>query len=108
MIKVDRDFILNGAMPGGGFNDPVQMTLVALKLPAVSVVDGVRYGNARIFRYYVDRLGEQTYRELVYQQWRINCIDGTPQNTASAFCDMLYLALHGKPGRKRHAKSTQA
>lgn len=101
-MKVDAKFILDGSMPGGMRNDPVQMAMIALKLPAVGALNGHRYNHPAIMRWYVRRMGEEEFRQLVYLQWRENCIDGQPRH-AGAFMDKLYLALNGKPGVKRHA-----
>ena len=94
--RVDHKFILDGSMEDGRRNDPVQMAMKALDIPAQGNGDnGVPYNNARIMRYYVFRLGEENFRQLVYQQWRENTIDHKPRNSVTAFMGKLYDALYG-------------
>ena len=109
--KIDARFILSGDMGDGRRSDPIQTAMIALGIPEASCSeDGLtRYNNARIMRYYLRGIGERAFRELVYQQWRENVIDGLPRSTVAAFMDKLYIAFHGTPGVKRHAKvSVQA
>ena len=83
--RIDAAFILHGAMGDGRRNDPVQMALIALGIPAEGTgTDGRRYNNAAIMRWYLRRLGEENFRELVYRQWRENMIDGPARNAAAA------------------------
>ena len=90
-IRIDAEFILHGYNAQGLRYDPVETAMVVLGIPKES--NG--YHNARILRYYVRRLGEDSFRDLVYQQWRENSIDGTPHNVAAAFMDKLYFAAKG-------------
>lgn len=88
---VDSEFILHGYNAQGLRYDAVQTAMVALGIPKES--NG--YHNARIMRYYLKRLGEDRFRDLVYQQWRENEIDGAPRNVTAAFMDKLYYADRG-------------
>jgi len=90
-IRIDAELILHGYNAQGLRYDPVETAMVVLGIPKVS--NG--YHNARIMRYYVRLLGEDAFREIVYQQWRENSVDGKPNNVAAAFMDKLYFAYTG-------------
>ncbi len=91
--RIDAAFILHGAMGDGRRNDPVQMALIALGIPAEGTgTNGRRYNNAAIMRWYLRRLGEENFRELVYRQWRENMIDGPARNAAAVFMAKLWAA----------------
>lgn len=99
-VTVDAKFILEGDIGDGRRNDPVQMAKYALNIPATSTGEnGKTYNNARIMRHYVMLIGERAFRELVYQQWRENVIDGLPHSTVAAFMSKLYTSVYGE----RHA-----
>ena len=87
-IKVDSEFILHGYSEKGLRYDPVQ-TAFSIQ------TESNGYNNARIMRYYVRRLGEDSFREIVYQQWRENAIDGVPRNVVTALMRKLWLAAGG-------------
>ena len=99
-VRVDARFILNGDMGGGRRNDPVQMAMVALRIPkTVATPDGRTYNNARIMRKFLQAIGEEAFRETVYRQWRENEVDGYPRSTAAAFMAKLNrLAYGGEDG----------
>lgn len=95
-VKVTRQFILNPEISEGHFSDPVQVALIALKIPQIGhTEDGRIFNHARIMRWYIRAIGEDCFRELVYQQWRENAIDGEPRSRAAAFMSKLYAALNG-------------
>ena len=76
--------------------DPVQITLLALRLPQRSTAEsGKTYNNARIMRSYVRRIGEDAFRQLAYQQWRENAVDGEPRSRAAAFMSKLWRFWNG-------------
>jgi phosphoesterase RecJ-like protein len=86
-IGVDRDFILHAPY------DPVSLALSVLGIPKISESEsGRRYNNARLMRWAIRIIGEEWFRELVYQQWCENRCDGKPRNTAAAFQAKLYAA----------------
>ena len=90
-FRVTPDFILDGHMSDGRRNDPVQVALLVLGIPQCSVhPNGRRYNNARIMRWYLRQIGEENFRQIVYQQWRENAIDGEPRSRAAAFMAKLY------------------
>ena len=97
---MDARFILDGDMGDGRRNDPVQMAMVALRIPKTSQDrDGRTYNNARLMRGAVSRFGEEAFRETVYRQWRENEVDGYPRSTAAAFQAKLNrLAYGGEDG----------
>ena len=88
---VDAKFILDGYSPEGIRYDAVQTAMVALDIPPVS--NG--RNNARILRYHLRRMDEETFRQIVYQQWRENAIDGLPRNVAAALTAKLFNAEGG-------------
>ena len=88
---VDAKFILDGYSPEGIRYDAVQTAMVALDIPPVS--NG--RNNARILRYHLRRMDEETFRQIVYQQWRENSIDGLPRNVAAALTTKLFDAAGG-------------
>jgi len=88
---VNAELILHGYNAQGLRYDAVQTTLYVFGLPTVS--NG--YNNARILRYYLRRLGEENFRQIVYQQWRENDIDGAPRNKIAALMRKLWLASGG-------------
>ena len=92
--KVDADFILYGFREDGTRNDPVQVAMVALKIPKQSGTrpNGTPYSNPGLFRYVIRIIGEECFRRLAYQQWRENGIDGEPNSRAAAFMAKLYAA----------------
>ena len=76
--------------------DAVQIALLALGLPQKSTdANGKAYNNARIMRSYVRRIGEDGFRQLAYQQWRENAIDGEPRSRAAVFMSKLWNAWKG-------------
>ena len=79
---VDFDFIMDASL------DPVQVALIALRIPKVSVrADGTTCNNARLMRWFIRQCNgdDGIFRDLVYQQWRENTLDGVPDNAAAAF-----------------------
>ena len=91
-FRVTPDFILDGCMSDGRRNDPVQVALLVLGIPQCSEhPNGRWYNNARIFRWIIPQIGgEENFRQVVYEQWRENAIDGNPRNRAAAFMAKLY------------------
>lgn len=90
---VTSETILDGRREDGTRNDPIVVALAALRLPqCAEYPDGRRYNNARIFRWYLNIIGEECFRDLVHQQWRENTIDGDPRNRAAAFMAKLWNA----------------
>ena len=86
-IKVDRDFILYGEF------DPVAIAMQVLGIPKLSTTaSGKPYNNPRLMRWALRIIGEEWFRELVYQQWCENRCDGAAKNTAAAFQAKLYAA----------------
>ena len=101
-VPISYDLIMDES------HDPVQIALLVLRIPKKSIgSDGRRYNNARIIRWYVSRIGEQFFRELVYQQWRENVIDGVPKNITAAFMTKLYEA-HGGTRRRDNLRAATA
>ena len=86
--KVDAELILHGYNALGLRYDAVQTALYALRIPVAS--NG--YNNARILRWHLRRLGEENFRQIVYDQWRENDVDGPPNNVASALIVKLWNA----------------
>ena len=79
--------------------DPVQVAMLTLRIPRISTdANGREYNNARIMRWALVRIGEEAFRELVYQQWRENEIDGLPRSTAAAFMAKLNRLAHSGKG----------
>ena len=87
---IDSKLILHGYHEQGRY-DAVQTTLYVFRVPTVS--NG--YNNARILRYYLRRLGEENFRQIVYQQWRENDVDGEPRSKIAALMRKLWLAAGG-------------
>ena len=76
--------------------DAVQIALLALGIPCRFTDQGGKtYNHARIMRSYVRRIGEDNFRQLAYQQWRENAIDGEPRSRAAAFMSKLWNAWKG-------------
>ena len=76
--------------------DPVQIAMLALRLPQISTdANGKTYNNARIMRSYVRRIGEDAFRQIAYQQWRENAVDGEPRSRAATFMAKLWKAWKG-------------
>ena len=88
---VDAKFILDGYNAQGRRYDAVQTAMVALDIPPVS--NG--RNNARILRYYVDAFGEDYFRQLIYDKWREDGVDGKPDNSTTALMSKLYYTLNG-------------
>ena len=88
---INAELILHGYNALGLRYDAVQTTLYVFRLPTVS--NG--YNNARILRYYLRRLGEENFRQIVYQQWRENDVDGEPRSKIAALMRKLWLAAGG-------------
>ena len=86
-VRISRDLFFDPLY------DPVQITLLALRLPQKSTdANGKTYNNAKLMRWYVRMLGEETFRQLAYQQWRENVVDGEPRSRAAAFMAKLWNA----------------
>lgn len=85
---VDAEFILHGYNDQGLRYDPVQTAMVALGIPQCS--NGCN--NALTLRWHLRRLGEENFRQLVYDQWRENRIDGAPRNVMAALTVKLFKA----------------
>ena len=91
--RINRDLIMDAS------HDPVQVAMLALRIPQTSTgSDGTTFNNARMMRWALRRIGEQRFRELVYMQWRENEIDGKPRSTAAAFQSKLTAALGARGG----------
>ena len=83
--RIDREFIMDES------RDAVQIALVALNIPKITAVNGRTYNNPRLMRWLIPQVGgEDAFRELVYEQWRENMIDGRPRSCAAAFMAKLY------------------
>lgn len=83
--KVTAEMILDGRREDGLRNDPVQIAIAALRLPMIAeYTDGRRYDHARLLRWCLNKVGEECFRDTVYQQWRENAVDGEPNNRACA------------------------
>ena len=85
--KIDAELILHGYHENGRY-DPVQTALYVFRLPLMS--NG--YNNAKLMRWHLRRLGEETFRQLMYDQWRENDVDGSPRNVAAAFMARCFKA----------------
>ena len=46
-----------------------------------------------LWGWYCGHMGRDVFRELVYQKWRENEVEGQPRNPAAAFQKLLKLAL---------------
>ena len=84
---IDAELILHGYHQKGRY-DPVQTALYVFRLPLMS--NG--FNNAKLLRWHLRRLGEETFRQLMYDQWRENDIDGSPRNVAAAFMRRCFKA----------------
>ena len=86
-IVVDAEFILKGYREDGTRNDPVQVAMVALKVPRYSGrrANGEMYDNPGLFRHICNIIGEEWFRDIVYKQWRENGVDGDPRSRAATF-----------------------
>ena len=92
-LRINRDLIMDAS------HDPVQVAMLALRIPQTSTgSDGTTFNNARMMRGALRRIGERRFRELVYMQWRENEIDGKPRSTAAAFQSKLTAALGARGG----------
>ena len=87
-VRVDADFILYSQY------DPVQTAIIVLRIPQVFTDGAKRYNNARIMRSILRIIGEDAFRQLVYQQWRENGIDGEPRSRAATFMAKLNAAKY--------------
>ena len=87
-ITIDDEFILHGYNEKGLRYDPVQTAMIVFRLPLYS--NG--FNNPRLLRWHLRKLGEENFRQLVYDQWRENGIDGNPRNTAAAFMARCFKA----------------
>ena len=89
-VRIDRKLFFDPLY------DPVQIAMLALRLPQISTdANGKTYNNARIMRSYVRRIGEDAFRQLAYQQWRENAVDGEPRSRAATFMAKLWNAWKG-------------
>ena len=84
---VDAELILHGYHAMGRY-DAVQTAMYALQLPTVSNGRNI----PRILRWHLRRIGEENFRQIVYDQWRENDIDGAPRCTAAALTVKLFKA----------------
>ena len=92
-IVVTPEMILDGYRRDGRRNDPVAVAMFALGIPRSSGMrqNGIPYTNAGLMRWLIPQVGgEDAFRQLVYQQWRENAIDGEPRSRAAAFMAKLY------------------
>ena len=87
-IAVSAKFILDGYNAQGLRYDPVETAMAVFRIPKIS--NG--RNNARILRWHVRRLGEETFRQLIYDQWRENAIDGAPESVIRAFTARCFKA----------------
>jgi hypothetical protein len=62
---------------------------------AVAVFGGDR-DDRRLWRWYLYRIGEDTFRQLAFTQWRENRSDGMPQNPPACFQRKLTDALNAQ------------
>ena len=89
-VRIDRKLFFDPLY------DPVQIALLALGIPPrFTDATGKTYNHARIMRSYVRRIGEGNFRQLAYQQWRENVIDGEPRSRAATFMAKLWNAWKG-------------
>ena len=70
--------------------DSVEIAMAILRLPKIETYKGMTFNNPRILRKIRSQIGDETFRELIIQQWRENCTDGEPRNRAAAFMAKLY------------------
>ena len=92
-IVVTPEMILDGYRRDGRRNDPVAVAMFALGIPRSSGMrrNGIPYTNAGLLRWLIPQVGgEDAFRQIVYQQWRENAIDGEPRSRAAAFMAKLY------------------
>ena len=87
-IAVNAEFILQGYNSQGLRYDPVETAMAVFGIP----VSSNGRNNARILRWHVRRLGEDTFRQVMYDQWRENAIDGAPESLIAAFTRKLFKA----------------
>ena len=85
--KIDAELILHGYHENGRY-DSVQTALYVFRLPLMS--NG--FNNAKLLRWHLRRLGEENFRQIVYEQWRENKIDGVPRCTMAALTRKLFKA----------------
>ena len=86
-VRIDRELFFDPLY------DAVQIALLGLQIPQqYTDANGKTYNHARIMRSYVRRLGEETFRQLAYRQWRENVVDGEPRSRAAAFMAKLWNA----------------
>ena len=78
--------------------DAVELALAALRIPRTNARGGRLYNNARILRWSLSRIGEEAFRETIWQQLRENETDGLPRSTAAAFQDKLNALMYGPKG----------
>ena len=89
-VRIGRDFFFDPRF------DPVQVALVGLGIPTSGPgLNGRQYNNAHIMRWYVREFGEDSFRQLAYQQWRENVIDGEPRSRAAVFMAKLWKVRNG-------------
>ena len=89
-VRIDRELFFTPLF------DPVQIALVGLRIPQrFTDANGKTYNHASIMRSYVRRIGEDAFRQLAYQQWRENVIDGEPRSRAATFMTKLWNAWKG-------------
>ena len=67
----------------------MSVALNVLRIPSVVMEGGKSYNNARIIRRKCGMIGEEAFRELVWQQSRENKIDGEPRSRVRAFMAKL-------------------
>ena len=87
-IRIDAEFILEGYNAQGLRYDPVETAMAIFRIPKIS--NG--RNNAKILRWHVRKLGEETFRQLVYDQWRENAIDGAPESVIRALTARCFKA----------------
>jgi len=73
-----------------GDDDPVLLALRILRIPRITASRGVRHDNARLFRWSMRIIGEDTFRALLCQKWHETKVDGPARNPAAAFQCELY------------------
>ena len=87
-ITIDDEFILHGYNEKGLRYDPVQTAMIVFRLPLYS--NG--FNNPKLLRWHLRKLGEENFRQLVYDQWRENAIDGAPESVIRAFTARCFKA----------------
>ena len=85
---VNAELILHGYNAQGTRYDAVQTALYALGIP----LESNGRNNASILRWHLRRIGEENFRQIVYEQWRENQIDGAPRNVVAALTVKLFKA----------------